>query len=42
MIGLLATQYSFSVAIGLLAGIYVIDIVATLLLIPERKSAELQ
>jgi len=42
VIGLLATQYSFSVAIGLLAGIYVLDIVATLLLIPERKGAELQ
>lgn len=40
-VGLLAAQYSFTLAIGMLAAIYVLDIFATLFLIPERKGAEL-
>jgi MFS family permease len=38
----LAAQYSFAAAIALLAVIYVVDILATALLIPERKGAALQ
>jgi len=41
VVGALATQYSFATAISLLAVIYLIDIAATALLIPERKGAEL-
>ena len=40
-VGTLAAKYSYSVAIGLLASIYVIAIVATVLLIPELKGKEL-
>lgn len=36
-VGALAARYSFSVAIALLAILYVVDILATLFLIPERK-----
>ncbi len=42
VIGILATQYSFATAISLLAVIYVVDIAATALLIPERKGAMLE
>jgi len=42
VVGALATGYGFSVAIALLAVIYLIDIVATLALIPERKGARLE
>jgi MFS family permease len=42
VVGAVAGSYSFAVAIAMLAVIYVIDIVATYLLIPERKGAELQ
>lgn len=42
VVGVLATGYGFSVAIALLAVIYLIDIVATLALIPERKGAALE
>ncbi len=42
VIAALATAYSFQVAIGLLAVIYVIDIIATIFLIPERKGVELE
>ena len=42
VVGALATGYGFSVAIALLAVIYLIDIVATLALIPERKGAALE
>ncbi len=42
VVGALATGYGFSVAIALLAVIYLIDIVATLALIPERKGAKLE
>ena len=37
VVGALAATYSFTAAIALLALIYLIDIVATLFLIPERK-----
>lgn len=40
-IGSLASAYSFPVAIALLAGIYVLDMLATCFLIPELKDAEL-
>ena len=36
-VGALATKYSFHTAIGLLASIYFLDIIATLFLIPELK-----
>jgi MFS family permease len=42
VVGALAIGYGFSVAIALLAVIYLIDIVATLALIPERKGAALE
>jgi MFS family permease len=42
VIGLLAATYSFTVAIGLLASIYLIDILATAFLIPEKKGAPLE
>jgi MFS family permease len=42
VVGALATQYSFQVAIALLAAIYVLDMVATLFLIPELKGVELE
>jgi len=41
-VGAVAAKYSFSHAIALLASIYVLDIIATLLLIPERKGAALE
>jgi MFS family permease len=41
VVGTLAAQYSFGVTIGLLSVIYLIDILATALLIPERKGAVL-
>ncbi|CAL8974708.1 Putative metabolite transport protein YjhB [Rhodoplanes serenus] len=41
VVGALAAQYSFAVAIGLLSILYVVDIIATALLIPERKGAPL-
>ena len=42
VIGALAAQYSFAVAIALLSILYVVDIIATALLIPERKGAPLE
>jgi hypothetical protein len=42
VIGSLAAKYSFNAAIGLLASIYVCDIVATVFLIPELKGEQLQ
>jgi benzoate transport len=42
VVGALAASYSFSVAIALLAVIYLIDIVATAFLIPERKGVSLE
>jgi MFS family permease len=41
VVGALASAYSFAVAIALLAIIYLIDFVATVFLIPERKGAPL-
>jgi MFS family permease len=41
-VGALAARYSFAAALALLASIYLLDIVATLFLIPERRGADLQ
>ncbi|MPN22061.1 hypothetical protein SDC9_169444 [bioreactor metagenome] len=41
VIGALAMAYSFQVAIALLAAIYVLDMLATVFLIPELKGKEL-
>jgi MFS family permease len=42
VVGALAATYSFTVAIALLATIYLVDIVATVFLIPERKGVPLE
>ena len=42
VVGALAARYSFGAAIALLASIYLLDIFATLFLIPERRGAELE
>ena len=42
VVGALVSTYSFTIAIALLATIYLIDIVATLALIPERKGQPLE
>jgi MFS family permease len=42
VVGALAAKYSFHAAIALLASIFVLDIIATLFLIPELKGKELQ
>jgi MFS family permease len=41
VIGAIASAYSFETAISLLAALYVLDILAMWLLIPERCGAEL-
>lgn len=41
-IGIIAAHYSFEIAIAALAGIYLIDILATVFLIPELKGAALE
>ncbi|MGF6663670.1 MFS family permease [Paraburkholderia atlantica] len=41
VVGALAARYSFGAALALLASIYLLDIFATLFLIPERRGAEL-
>jgi len=41
-VGGLAVMYSFQTAIALLAAIYVIDMIATIFLIPELKGVELE
>ncbi|HDG8170221.1 TPA: MFS transporter [Klebsiella pneumoniae] len=41
LIGAIAAMYSFHLAIAFLASIYVIDIIATIFLIPELKGKEL-
>lgn len=41
-VGALAARYSFTAALGVLASIYVLDILATLFLIPERRGAALE
>lgn len=42
IVGVLAVRYSFQVAIALLAGLYVLDMLATLILIPEMKGLPLE
>ena len=42
VVGAVAGAYSFAVAIAMLAIIYVIDIIATYFLIPEKKGAALE
>ncbi|AOZ09751.1 MFS transporter [Cupriavidus malaysiensis] len=42
VVGALAATYSFPMAIALLAGLYLLDMVATLLLIPELKGVALE
>jgi MFS family permease len=42
VVGTLAVTYSFTVAIALLATIYLLDILATAFLIPERKGVPLE
>jgi MFS family permease len=42
VVGYLAASYSFTTAIAVLAAIYLLDILATLFLIPERKGAALE
>ncbi|CAI8774032.1 hypothetical protein EMIT0158MI4_150095 [Burkholderia ambifaria] len=41
-VGALAARYSLQTAIALLAGLYVLDMVATLFLSPELKGVELE
>jgi benzoate transport len=41
-IGVLAAHYGFAVALALLAGIYVLDVAATVFLIPERRGVALE
>ena len=41
-IGALATHYSFGTAITLLASIYIVDLLATIFLIPELRGVELE
>jgi hypothetical protein len=40
--GAVAAKYTFNAAIALLASVFVIDIIATILLIPELKGKELE
>ncbi|MEO7241761.1 MAG: MFS transporter [Variovorax sp.] len=42
VVGALVAAYSFQTAIGLLAAIYVLDMLATMFLIPELKGVELE
>ena len=42
VVGMLIQTYSFPVAIGTLAAIYVIDMIATVFLVPELKGTELK
>ncbi len=42
VVGALAGKYSFSAAIALLASIYVLDVIATVFLIPELKGKALE
>jgi benzoate transport len=42
VVGALASAYSFQIAIALLAAIYVLDMIATVFLIPELKGKELE
>jgi MFS family permease len=42
VVGILATQYSFGAAIAWLSSIYLIELIATAALIPERKGVALE
>lgn len=42
VVGAVVASYSFTAALGLLAAIYLLDILATLFLIPERKGMALE
>ncbi len=42
VVGILATRYSFALTIAMLSLIYVLDIVVTVLLIPERRGLPLK
>ncbi len=42
VVGMLVQSYSFPIAIGMLASIYVIDMIATAFLVPELKGTELK
>ena len=42
VVGALAAAYGFQTAIALLATLYVLDLIAMWLLIPERRGAELE
>lgn len=42
VVGALAATYSFNAALSLLGAIYILDIIATLFLIPERKGTTLE
>lgn len=42
VIGALVASYSYQLAIALLSVIYIVDIIATFFLIPERKGADLE
>jgi hypothetical protein len=41
VVGAVAAAYSFQLAIALLAMLYILDIIALLFLIPERRGAAL-
>ena len=41
VVAILSVQYSFSVAIASLSAIYVVELITTAFLIPERKGASL-
>ncbi|SAK95120.1 major facilitator transporter [Caballeronia hypogeia] len=41
-VGALAARYSFALALAFLASIYLLDVIATLFLIPEKRGAELE
>ena len=42
MVGTLAAKYSFRAAIALLASVFLLEIIATVFLIPELKGKELE
>ncbi|SAL05057.1 major facilitator transporter [Caballeronia calidae] len=42
VVGALAARYSFALALAFLASIYLLDVIATLFLIPEKRGAELE
>jgi MFS family permease len=42
VVGALAAKYSFNAAIAVLASVYLLDLIATVFLIPELKGRELE